>query len=152
MTTERDKGLKEAVSLEPMQITIDGVTYDVDCVFDGGYLKMIECGRLEFYVAEDDETAGQASRKYWSDMAENDPTEFACIVGEDTLIQWGMGRPAGPGSDQSARNLDEWLDICAKHPEEEFASYDGTGREVDDCGSELEEELGFKPTVAYRHN
>lgn len=136
---------------EGLTITIGGEKYDVDSVEDAGDLKMVTIGRLEFYVAEDSETAGKAARARWEDMAENDPKEFACMVGEDTLIQWGMGHYAGPGSEK-VKSLQEWLDVTAEHPEEEFASYDGSEQDVDACSPELEEELGFKPTVAYRHN
>lgn len=134
-----------------MRIKIDGEKHVIDEVFDGGYLPLVRCGRMEFYVAENSDAAGKAARRYWADMAENDPKEFACIVGAETLIQWGMGHYAGPGTAQ-VRSLQEWLDVCADYPEEEFGSYDGQECEVEAAGARLREELGFRPTVAYRHN
>lgn len=134
-----------------MKITIDGEEYEVDKVYNNGELPSIEIGRMEFILAADSEEAGQKAREYWEDMAENDPKEFTCMVGENTLIQWGMGHSAGPGSTR-VHSLREWLDLWLDTPEEHFASYDSQEREVNDCDEELEDELGFKPTVAYRSN
>jgi hypothetical protein len=134
-----------------MLIKIDGTLYHVTEINDG-YLPMIETEEgEEFYLAESSETAGEVARGYWKEMAEDDPKEFACIVGEKTLIQWGLGQWAGPGSTQ-VQSLEEWLDLWLDTPEETWASYDGTEREVTRVGKEIIEELGFVPTVAYRHN
>lgn len=134
-----------------MRIRIDGELYTVKELFEGSYLPVVtmETGE-EFYLAEDSEAAGKAARQYWVDLAENDPQEFRCIVGDENLIQWALGRPTSPGS-VPTRSLEEWFDLTADHPEEEFGSYDGTEREVERCGR-LRKELGFCPTVAYRHN
>ncbi len=134
-----------------MNITIDGEKMEVDSVQNYGYLPLVEIGKRKYYLAESSETAGEAARKYWEEMAENDPKEFACMVGEETLVQWGMNKYAGPGSTQ-VRSLNEWLDLWLDTPEEEFAGYDGTECEVTEADDELTEELGFTPTVAYRHN
>jgi hypothetical protein len=134
-------------------LSIDGEIYEIDTVHSTrySYLPMLDCGSTEFYVAADSSEAGEAARKYWEDMAENDPKEFACIIGEETLIQWGLGRSAGPGSTH-VRSLQEWLDLSLDVPEEQWASYDGNEREVDWVSPALETELGFLPEVAYRHN
>lgn len=135
-----------------MNIKIDGEKLEVEKVFNGGYLPIIEASDgCEYYLAESTESAGEAARKHWEDMAENDPKEFACMVGEETLVKWGMKQWAGPGSTQ-VKSMDEWLDLWIDTPEEEFASYDGEEREASEADDELIKELGFTPTVAYRHN
>jgi hypothetical protein len=134
-----------------MKIKIDGQEFEVDHIFTGGCLSLLEIGGREYYVAESSESAGEASRKYWEDLAQDDPKEFACLVGEETLVQWGLERYAGPGSTK-VRSLQEWLDLHLDVPEENFASYDGSECEATDADEELIEELGFEPTVAYRHN
>ena len=135
-----------------MRLQIEGEKVaEVVNILEGGYLPLVELDDgTEWYVAEDHEAAGQAARKYWAELAENDPTEFACLIGEETLVRWGMNQYAGPGTTQ-VRNLAEWLDLWLDTPEEEFASYDGHEKDVLRCGK-LAEELGFTPTLAYRHN
>ena len=105
----------------------------------------------EWIIFESTEAAGKAAREHWADMAENDPKEFACMVGENTLIQWGMGRSAGPGSTH-VNSLQEWLDLWLDTPEEHFSGYDGQSRNVTFSDKELQEALGFIPVVAYRNN
>jgi hypothetical protein len=172
-----------------MKIKIDGEIYEVKKVHTYSSLPMLELeDGSEYYVAESSETAGEKAREYWEDLAQDDPKEFACLVGEKTLIAWGLGQSAGPGSTHT-RGLNDWLDLWLNTPEEHFASYDSQERECEavpdgefcpafqdpptpcpleseDCEdnhihhaageveaeSELVEELGFAPTVAYRHN
>lgn len=135
-----------------MRIKIMGQWQEIEDTFEGGYLPMVELeDGTEWYVAKDAEAAGKANREYWEEMANNDPKEFARIVGEETLIKWGLGQWAGPGSAQ-VRSLAEWLDAVEGCPEEQWASWDGNEIEVEDCDDEAEEEIGFRPTVAYRHN
>ena len=133
-----------------LRIRIDGELYEVEKLYTGGYLPMISIGRLEFYLAESSEQAGEKAKEYWQDMAKNDSEEFACLVGTKTLIQLGLGQYAGPGSTQ-VTCLEDWLDLWVDTPEEQWASYDGTELDVDRVG-QLARELGFVPTVAYRHN
>lgn len=45
----------------------------------------------EFYLARDSDEAGEAARKYWEDLAQDDPKEFTCLVGEKVLVNWGLG-------------------------------------------------------------
>lgn len=116
-------------------IVIDGETYDVTEVGDCGYLKMVTCKDMEFYVARDSDEAGEAARQYWKDMSENGPREFTEMVGADTLVSWALGQYAGPGSTQ-VTSLDEWLDLWLDTPEECWASYDGVECSVDEV-SEL---------------
>lgn len=143
-----------------MNITIDDEVYEVTKVQDHSYLPLLDCRwagadrfshRWEFYVAESTEKAGEAARRYWVDMAENDRGEFACIVGAENLVAWALGESAGPGSTH-VHSLEEWFDLCATVPEEQWASYDGTELDVDEVSEALAEKLGFVPTVAYRHN
>lgn len=131
-----------------MRIRIDGELYHVKDIFNGSYVDTVE--GPQFYLAEDSEAAGKAAREYWEDMADNDPKEFTCIVGEEALIQWGLGRSASPGS-VGVSSLTEWLDLWLDHPEEHWASDDSTERTVERCGK-LADDLGFMPTVAYRAN
>ena len=112
-----------------MYITIDGEKLEVSKVYHTGYLPMLETDGGEFYIAESSEEAGAAAREYWKDLAENDPEEFACIVGSETLIAWGLGRSDGPGA-IGVRSLDEWLNLWLDTPAEQWASYDG--QEIED--------------------
>ena len=116
------------------------------------YLPIIELddGR-EYHVARDAEHAGEEAVANWREMAENDPEEFICIVGKETLVAWALGRWAGPGSTM-VRSLAEWFELVASVPAEEFASYDHEEVQLGRYSEELEEELGFAPAVAYRNN
>ena len=104
--------------------------------------------RKEWIVFRTREDAGEAARAYWQNMADNDSSEFRCLVGDKALIAWGMGEWGGPGSTQ-VRSLTEWLDLWLETPEEHFASYDGEEIEDIEVGAEFEEEIGFRPAVAY---
>lgn len=140
-------------TLGAMEIIIDGETYEVNSTRVIGYGDLVELDTDDgdFIVSESDETAGAAARERWAEMAENDPEEFRCIVGDESLVRWALGQSAGPGS-VHVDSLSDWLDLTATVPEEEWASYDGTERDVEEVGSELLEDLGFTPTVAYRSN
>ena len=121
--------------------------------WDGGYCIKLEDGSW-WHVFENSEAAGAAAKERWRDMAENDPKEFACMVGEQTLVAWALGQNAGPGSVQVA-SLEEWLDLMADHPEEEWNSWDGT-ESTFTLEAELEEieddSSGLPETgVCYRH-
>ena len=148
---------KKAVKLEEMQMEISGEIYTVSRITSGyfGDLLMIETDEgCDFYVSEDEETAGEAAKEYWRDMAENDPKEFICIIGEDTLVGWALGNSAGHAGCSS---LEEWLDLTATVPEEQWAGYDGIGRDIDRMHPDLAREFenhgnGIVPTVAYRRN
>ena len=100
----------------------------------------------EYYIFRDREQAGEAAREYWEDLAQDDPREFACLVGEETLISWGLGNYAGPGSTH-VKSLTDWLDLWLDTPEEQFASYDSQEREFKCKHPDWEDY-----TVAYRHN
>jgi methylthioribose-1-phosphate isomerase len=106
-------------------------------------------GRREFVVFASREDACAAARERWADMAENDPKEFACIVGEECLVAWALGHSGGHAGCSS---LTEFLDLIETVPAEEFASYDGNEIDRIECGADLAEEIGFVPAVAYRHN
>ncbi len=139
-----------------MQFTINDETYTADRIdeCDDANVAMVtveECSR-EYYLAENDEEAGKVAKARWADMAEHDKAEFRCMIGDEVLLSWAMGEANGPGNDKSPTNMQEWLDLVAKHPDEELASYDGEERDIDKADAELIEELGFAPIVAYRHN
>ena len=139
-----------------MRVRIDGEDYEVERIQTYGALLMIETDGGDFYIAKDSEQAGEAAYEYWKDMARNDPKEFTALVGEEALVQWGLGQYAGPGTTQ-VQGLEEWLDLWRNIPEEQWASYDGTEQDVERINKELKEALedegiDWKPTVAYRWN
>lgn len=105
----------------------------------------------EWYIFSDSISAGRAARAKWKEMADEDPQEFAAIVGEETLVAWALGKYAGPGSTQ-VTSFEEWLDLWLDLPEEEWAGYDG--REVDaQISRSFQEETGLpNKVVAYRSN
>ena len=147
-----DVGERETTS-ELHRIRIAGELFHVTDTRTIGYGDLVEIETEEgesFILSADSETAGAACKERWQDMAENEPGEFAMMVGEETLVSWALNRYAGPGSTK-VRNLSEWLDLVADHPEEEWAGYDGEEREVDRVGK-LVTDLVFTPTVAYRCN
>ncbi len=111
----------------------------------------IETDEGDFILFPNQKSAGEAAREYWEDMARNDPSEFTAMVGEETLVSWGLGQPAGPGTNK-VRNLEEWLDLWLLTPEEYFAGYDGEELDVQRVTRPVVGEIGFKPTVAYRTN
>jgi hypothetical protein len=126
------------------------VTFDSDETntlgWTNGLLHIRFDNNEEYYIFESSEQAGEAAREYWEDLAQDDPQEFACLIGEKTLVQWAMGQYAGPGSTQ-VTSLNEWLDLWLDTPEEHHASYDGVEREFN---SKHPDFAGY--TVAYRHN
>ena len=135
-----------------MLIRIEGTWLKVESVEANTSLPMLtlEDG-TELYVAESTETAGQAAKEYYKDMAENDAEEFSCLVGASTLVAWGLGQWAGPGANQYTC-LADWLDGVAEEPEAMFGSQDGTEIDVDDWSEALQTELGFDPGIVYLHN
>lgn len=146
------KQLGEEATSE-LWIEIDGEKIDVSSSNTRGYLPMVDLDdRTEWYVAQTSEEAGQAAMKYWEEMAEQSPDELASLIGEKTLIQWGMGKHAGPGSSQ-VRSLKEWIALWENTPEEQWASYDGEEHDVV-ISDALAKELDLEPgkAVAYRHN
>lgn len=150
--SDEDQGERESTSDHP-RIRIDGELFHVTNTREIGYGDLVEIDTSEsesFIVSSSPETAGEAASQRWREMAQDDPQEFACIVGEATLVSWALGQYAGPGNTQ-VRSLDEWLELVADHPQEEWAGYDGYERTVDRVGK-LASELGFTPTVAYRSN
>ena len=135
------------ISLGGINIKVDGIsTYSVAPIlkFDG----------QEWYIFKSRDEACQAARDYREDMAHNDPSEFATMVGERTLVSWALGQWAGPGN-EGATSLDGWLDIVYERPEKEFGSWDGTEWDVEAMSRALLEELGFDETdqpIMYRCN
>jgi len=126
---------------------IDGnrVVFDENDINEYGYTH-IAVGGKEYIVFTDEEEAGEQAREYWADMAKNDPDEFTCIVGKETLIRLALGQSAGPGTSQ-VDSLEEWLDLWEDVPEEHWASYDGN-----ECSFECKHPDLDHFTVAYRTN
>jgi len=137
---------KEAHNTDPVEVE---VMRDNQVTIDGA----------EYVIFENSEMAGEAAREYWENLAQDDPDEFACLVGKDTLVQWALGQSAGPGS-TAVNSLEEWLDLWLTHPEEHFATYDGTEQHflvneaVSDelCLSLNLDDDGWGEIVAYRTN
>jgi len=111
-----------------MYLKIDGNIEDVE-VDSLGDLIMASNGGQEWYIFDDAESAGLRAREYWEDMVQQDPKEFTCLVGEETLVAWALGQSAGPGYSK-VHSLEEWLDLWLDTPEEQWASYDGNEVEV----------------------
>jgi hypothetical protein len=119
-------------------IRIDGEFFDVST----SYGTTVCDGRMEWHLFASTEDAGKAAREYWLDMAENDPTEFRTMVGDETLIAWALGRYAGPGHTR-VKSLEEWLDLWLDTPEEYFAGYDGTEASVKAPTADERERMNF---------
>ena len=97
------------------------------------------------YVFKDEEEAGKHAREYWRELVEDDPDEAVAILGAENLIQWALGRSAGPGSTK-VTSLNEWLDLYKDDPSEHFEM---GPYEIEAIGENIVEKLGFRPTVAY---
>lgn len=111
---------------------------------DGSYFNTN--GGKEYILFMNSKEAGEAAREYWEDMARCDKAEFTCLVGEETLISWGLGEYAGPGTTQ-VTSLEDWLDLWLNTPEEFHAMYDSLECEFISRHPDISE---F--TVAYRIN
>ena len=100
----------------------------------------------EIYVFKNEEDAGQCARDYWEDYIDSySNEEIVELLGADTLIAWALGQEAGPGSSK-VKNLNEWLDLYYDAPEEHF---DSGPYQIELVAENIEEIIGFKPTVAY---
>jgi hypothetical protein len=131
-----------------MKLKIDGELYEGFTIETYSDLPMLINGKEEYYLAKSTEAAGKVVRERWIDMQQNDKAEFRCLIGDERLIQWACDEydSFGIGS------FDEFLDAVENVPNEELASYDSEECEVTEADEEAIEELGFTPTVAYRHN
>ena len=161
----------EAVAEGPLA-DLDGDIHDLDIEvedvtegarFDGTFRQIdpddidnpddtsahVEIEGERWILFKDEEAAGETVRERWADMAAHDPQEFACMVGQETLVAWALGQWAGPGSTQ-VQSLSEWLDLVADNPAEELASYDGVQVDVSNVTPGVVDALGFTPYVAYR--
>jgi len=107
-------------------VTINGESYEVSGASSLGFGSgvVLDTDGGEWVIFQDAEEAGKAAAGYWRDLADNDPKEFTALVGEDTLVSWALGQSAGPGS-VAVNSLEEWLELVADHPEEEWGSWDG---------------------------
>ena len=140
--------MKSLIVINEEVVKIENV---YDNGFDGFYIEGNGC---EYHVFSDHEAAGEAAANYWRDMAENDPEEFRCMVGDETLIKWALGQYAGPGNEQ-ADSLEGWFELTAGYPEEQWASYDGQEIEGAKFNKHFENETVFtdrQNIVLYRSN
>tara|TARA_R100000808_G_C2149993_1_gene158564 strand:- start:2501 stop:2959 length:459 start_codon:yes stop_codon:yes gene_type:complete len=113
----------------------------------GAIIEIPSCGTYghSFCVFEDEEQAGDHAREYWRDYIESDPREAVEILGAENLMQWALGRPAGPGS-RKVNSLEEWLDLYKEDPSEHFEE---GPFEIEAIGENIVKKLGFRPTIAY---
>ena len=107
-----------------------------------GYMVEPRGLRHTFYVFADEDEAGRHVRDYWQDFIESDPDEAVNMLGAENLIQWALGRAAGPGSAKVC-SLKEWLDLHLSGWDEHFEDV----YEVDAISEDLEDLIGFKPTI-----
>lgn len=132
-------------------IEINGTVEEVGKVYNNWGYPMVEIGTQYYFIFEDSEEAGKAAKEHWQNIAENDPDEFTCMVGKESLIAWGLGRYGGPG-DEQVSSLEDWLNLWLRTPEKHWASYDGEEVEAR-INKNLQRELGFSNSVViYRHN
>lgn len=111
---------------------------------------VVETGDYTFECFEDRDEAGRKAREYWEDLAEHDRSEFAEIVGTETLVAWALGNSVGPGTTKVS-SLEEWFDLWLETPEEHWASYDNLELEIISISPLITEEVG-ELGVAYRSN
>lgn len=104
---------------------------EVDDVHTGGDLPVIDTGYEDYCLARDRDTAGYVVRERWRDMRDNDRTKLRALLGDDRLIQWGLGESDSFG----ISSFDEFLERFGDSIEEELATYDG---------DEIEAEVNIK--------
>lgn len=119
------------------------VTEDECYQQDRGWILEPQGLEYSLLVFANEEDAGQYVRNYWEEYIEQDPDEAVHMLGAENLIQWGLGRLAGPGNMQ-VRSLEEWLDLHLDCWHEHFEEV----VDVSTISDDLEELLGFKPTIA----
>lgn len=132
---------------------VDGEDFDLDDIKSRtcGDLVEVDIGSRSYLLAENSEKAGEHAADRWRDMAKHDRREFACLIGEERLVQWALGESDSYG----ISSLDDFLDVVAANPAEDLAGYDGNEVDVEvaeECREAIVEEFGFLPTVAYRTN
>ena len=113
--------------------------------YRGEFGMMTETSFGTLYLFRDEEEAGKYARKYWKDFVEDDPDEAVEILGANNLIQWALGRLAGPGTSK-VRSLTEWLDLYLETADEHFEE---GPIDITAIGENLVEKAGFRPTIVY---
>lgn len=89
-------------------IVIDGELIEADRLYVHGYLAILDAGRHDWYLAEDDAAVEEAVARYWKDMVRDDTDEFVALVGAENIVgMWASGR-----------TLEDWLEDIT--PEETF--------------------------------
>ena len=101
-----------------------------------------------FYFFKDDDSAGDYCVDWQRTIIEDDPDQAVEMIGAENLIQWALGNLAGPGSIK-VRSLEEWFQLFRDHPLD--GPFEEGPYEIVACSPEIEEHLGFKPTVAFAH-
>lgn len=93
---------------------------DITDIYEDAFGIVVCIGNEEWYVFLRREDAEKAVSDYWYDMAENDPKEFACIIGKERLVQWALGESDSFNID----SLDNFCEVSGEYCEETLASYD----------------------------
>ena len=98
------------------EVTIEEKTQKVILILgtDIGVLKevILEDGK-GYIIFENKEEAGEVAKKYFEDMAENNPYQLVDYVGVEQLIEWARGR---------GETLTDWLEAWLDVPEELYGS------------------------------
>ena len=118
--------------------------YGDNCVeleIEGSYSSL-------FYLFEGDDAAGDYCVENQRTLIEDDPEGAIDLIGAETLIQWALGNLAGPGSIK-VNSLDEWLELFRDLPLE--GPFEEGPHQIVAVSPEIEEHLGFAPTIAYSH-
>lgn len=123
-TQESKVVIQVGSELREVELSNIDMTWELSSKINSVDIQFLSHGDSYTVFADTDE-AGQAAEERWRDMAAHDPREFTALVGENVLISWALGQPAGPGS-ATATSLSDWLEnVVRTHPEEEFGRYDG---------------------------
>ena len=98
------------------EVTIEEKTQKVILILgtDIGVLQevILEDGN-GYMIFENKEEAGEVAKKYFEDMAENNPYQLVDYVGVEQLIEWARGR---------GETLTDWLEAWLDVPEEFYRS------------------------------
>lgn len=116
---------------------------------EGDFGPLLRGRENEWLLFRSEAAAGRRARKFMAELARRDTREFARLIGgKKVLVRWSLGRPAGPGTVKVCSlkaYLDLWLtDFAALYDVEP------EGHLIEDYPIEIEDDLGFRPGVAYR--
>ena len=131
-----------------MFVQIQDRQYQVKEIKEGHALPLVvlDDGH-EFFIGSSPEDAGEAAARYYWNLVDQDPHKLRQLIGDETLINWAMGKESGPVGrhEKSATSLQEWIEkIVKRHPDVEFGHYVGSEVRVGVSG-DLARRLGIDP-------